>query len=173
MPSQFFENWCYNKDFLSKISKHYKTNEHLPLNIIENIKRNRKFQNGINYLTQILYIKYDMKIHKKKNITEKELYELWFKIEDQLLDFKMTKNIYPMCRFDHLMSYSVGYYGYLWSLIYSHQAFSLFERDGVFNNKLGIKFRKEILEKGGTLKGTVMLKNFMGKNLNNDILQFF
>lgn len=173
MPSQFFENWCYNQEFLKKISKHYETNEHLPLNIIKNIIKNRKFQNGLSYLTQILYIKYDMKIHKKKNITEKELYELWFKIQNELLNFKTTKNIYPMCRFDHLMSYAVGYYGYLWSLIYSHQAFSLFEKEGVFNKELGIKFRKEILEKGGTLKGTTMLKNFMGKNLDNDILKFF
>ena len=173
MPSQFFENWCYNKDFLKKISKNYETNEHLPLNIIENIIKNRKFQNGLSYLTQILYIKYDMKIHKKKNITEKELYKLWFKIQSKLFNYKTTKNIYPMCRFDHLMGYAVGYYGYLWSLIYSFQAFSLFEKKGVFNKELGMKFRKEILEKGGTLKGNVMLKKFMGKNIDNDILQFF
>jgi Zn-dependent oligopeptidase len=68
-----------------------------------------------------------------------------------------------MCRFDHLIGYESGYYGYLWSIIYSYDAFSLFEEKGIFDISLGMKFRKEILEKGGTIKGTKMLENFLGR----------
>jgi len=162
-PSQFFENWCYHKDFLKKISRHYLTKESLPDNIIENIKKNKNYNIGLHFLTQILYIKYDLTIHHQKNVNKKYLHDLWFKISNDLLPFKTSNNSYPMCRFDHLMGYEVGYYGYLWSIIYAYDAFSLLEKKGIFNKSLGIKFRKEILEKGGTIKGTKMLENFLGR----------
>ena len=63
-----------------------------------------------------------------------------------------------MCRFDHIIGYASGYYGYLWSIIYSYDAFSLFEEKGVFNRELGLKFRETILSKGGTVKGVKMLE---------------
>jgi len=166
-PSQFFENWCYQYDFLKKISKHYITNESLPDNIINNIKKNRNYNIGLHYLTQILYIKYDLTIHQQKNVNKKYLHDIWFKISNDLLPFKISKNTYPMCRFDHLIGYESGYYGYLWSIIYSYDAFSLFEKNGIFNKSLGMRFRKEILEKGGTINSIKMLKNFLGRNPSN------
>lgn len=167
MPSQFFENWCYNEEFLKLISCHYQTKKKLPNDIILTIQKNKNYNNGIHYLTQLLYIKYDLTIHQKKNITEKYLHDIWFKILESLLPFKFNKNIYPMCRFDHIIGYASGYYGYLWSIIYSYDAFSLFEEKGVFNRELGLKFRETILAKGGTVKGVKMLENFLGRKTNN------
>lgn len=162
-PSQFFENWCYHHDFLKKISRHHISKKSLPDDIIINIKKNRHYNIGLHFLTQILYIKYDLIIHQKKNISKKYLHDLWFKISDDLLPFKISNKKYPMCRFGHLIGYQSGYYGYLWSIIYSYDAFSLFEEKGIFDKSLGMKFRKEILEKGGTVKGTKMLENFLGR----------
>ena len=166
-PSQFFENWCYHKDFLKKISRHYITKKSLPDNIITNIKKNKNYNIGLHFLTQILYIKYDLTIHHQKNVNKKYLRDLWFKIGNDLLPFKMSNNSYPMCRFDHLMGYESGYYGYLWSIIYAYDAFSLFEEKGIFNKSLGIKFRKEILEKGGTINGKKMLEIFLGRKTSS------
>lgn len=160
-PSQFFENWCYQKEFLKKISNHHLTNKKLPNNIIDKIIKNRDYMNSLNYLTQILYIKYDLNIHKQEKITEKYLHEKWFKILKDLLPFQFDKNTYPHCRFDHLMDYACNYYGYLFSLIYAYDAFSIFEKEGIFNKKVGYRFRKEILEKGGTIKAINMLENFL------------
>ena len=160
MPSQFFENWCYCELFLKKITKHYKTDKKLPKSIIFKIIQNKNFNFGMQYLTQILYIKYDLEIHQKKNVDEKYLHDIWFKIAQDLLPFNITTNTFPMCRFDHIIGYASGYYGYLWSLIYSYDAFKLFKLKGIFNKELGARFRMEILEKGGTVKGTDMLKKF-------------
>ena len=168
MPSQFFENWCYNKDFLKKISLNHSSGKKIPLSIINKIRKNKNFQNGMQYLTQILYIKYDLTIHKKEKVTEEYLRSTWFSIAKELLPFKISEDTYPMCRFDHIISYASGYYGYLWSLIYSYDAFSLFETGGVFNKELGLRFRKEILEKGGTIKGTKMLENFLNREHSNN-----
>jgi thimet oligopeptidase len=173
MPSQFFENWCYQSDFLKKISKHTLTKKSLPDDIIDNIKKNKNYNIGLHYLTQILYIKYDLIIHQQKNIDKKYLHNLWFSLGSELLPFKISKKSFPMCRFDHLIGYESGYYGYLWSIIYAYDAFSLFEKKDIFNPALGLKFRKEILEKGGTINGVKMLENFLGRKTNNKIFLGF
>ena len=167
MPSQFFENWCWNNKFLKSISSHYETNESLPNNIINNIIKNKYAFNGINLLTQILYLKYDLEIHEKGIVNNKFLKDTWFKISDQLLPYKLSKNTYPMCRFDHLNGYECGYYSYLWSLIYAYDAFSLFEKGGLFNKKIGTRFRKNILEIGSVLGGEKILENFLGRKTNS------
>jgi Zn-dependent oligopeptidase len=167
MPSQFFENWCYNEDFLKNISMNHITKKSLPDNIIKNIQKKRNYNIGLHYLTQILYIKYDLEIHHKNNVTEKYLHDTWFRICDELLPFKCSKNTLPMCRFDHLIGYASGYYGYLWSIMYAYDAFTLFEIDGIFNQDLGTRFRKEILEKGGTVNGIKMLENFLKRKTSN------
>jgi len=173
-PSQFFEFWCYDTAFLKNISIHYKTHKSMPIKYIENIKKNKYYNIGLNYLSQILFIEYDLTIHGKKSVTEKYLRDLWFNISENLFPYKIERNTWPMCRFDHLVGYSSAYYSYLWSIIYSYDIFSVFEKNGIFNKKVGMKFRKMILEKGGSAKGTDMLKSFLGRKYNsNRFLQIF
>jgi Zn-dependent oligopeptidase len=121
----------------------------------------------LHYLTQILYIKYDLTIHQQKNVNKDYIRNLWFTLAEELLPYKISKNTYPMCRFDHLMGYEAGYYGYLWSIIYSYDSFHLFEKEGIYNKELGIRFRREILEKGGTIPSLQMLENFLQRKTNN------
>ena len=163
MPSQFFENFCYNKEFLQKISYNYETGKCLPDDIIKNIQKNKNYNVALHYLTQILYIKYDLDVHQlKNNITEKYLHNHWFELRNKLFPhINYSINTYPMCRFDHLIGYASLYYCYLWSIIYSYDAYSVFEKTGFFNKNTGLRFRKEILEKGSTLKSLKMLENFL------------
>ena len=172
MPSQLLENWCYNESFLNKITKHYKDGSKMPIELIQKIKNNKKFHIGIHFLTQILYIKYDLEIHNidftKDKLTSKYIYDLWFNICNEInIPYKISKNIHPMCRFDHLMDYTCGYYGYLWSYIYATDVFTMFDNENIFNKDVGMRFRKTILEKGGSQKGLIMLKNFLKRNPNN------
>jgi thimet oligopeptidase len=176
MPSQFFENFCYNKEFLQKISYNYESGKCLPDTIIKNIQKNQNYNIAIHYLTQILYIKYDLDIHQlKDNITEKYLHNHWFELRNKLFPhINYNSNTYPMCRFDHLIGYASLYYGYLWSIIYSYDAYSVFEKEGVFNKNTGLRFRKEILEKGSTLKSLKMLENFLKrKSSPNSFFRIF
>ncbi len=171
MPSQFFENWCYQPDFLKEISLHYKDKIKINDELINKIVVNKNCFNGIYYLTQILYIKYDLMLHKKKNISIKYLYNLWYLLMKDLLPFKISEHNYPMCRFDHIIDYGVCYYGYLMSLIYSYDAFSLFINEGIFSKKLGNRFRNKILEVGGTVKAEKMIENFLERKHEN--IHFF
>ena len=167
MPSQFFENWCWKKDFLKYISSNYKTGKKLQTKIIDSITKNKYAFHGIHLLIQILYLKYDFEIHQKGIVNNKFLKDKWFIISNEILPYKSSINTYPMSRFDHLNGYECGYYSYLWSLIYSYDAFSLFEKNCLFNKKLGVKFRKNILEAGSILEGEKILENFLGRKTND------
>ena len=169
--SQFFENWCWEKDFLKYVSRNIKTKKPLSDELIDKIISTKKYNNGIHYLTQILYIKYDMIVHKKEHYSAKELHDMWFNISDELLPFFGPSNnhiirsynneIFPMCSFGHLVGYDVGYYSYLWSIIYSYDIFSKFQKHGLFSNKVGMDLRRKIMEKGATKNGVKLLTDFL------------
>jgi Zn-dependent oligopeptidase len=169
--SQFFENWCWEKDFLKYVSQHFKTKKPLSDELIDKIIKTKKYNNGIHYLSQILYIKYDLGVHKKEHYSIKELHDLWFNISNELLPFfgpehnhiikEYNNNIFPMCSFGHLIGYDVGYYSYLWSIIYSYDIFSKFQKNGLFSNKVGMDLRRKIMEKGATKNGVKLLTDFL------------
>jgi Zn-dependent oligopeptidase len=169
--SQFFENWCWEKDFLKYISRNINTKKPLSDELIDNIIKTKKYNNGIHYLTQILYIKYDLEVHKKVHYSVKELHNIWFNISNELMPFfspkenhiikKYNNSIFPMCSFGHLVGYDVGYYSYLWSIIYSYDIFSKFQSNGLFSNKIGMMLRQKIMEKGASKNGIKLLTDFL------------
>jgi len=165
-PSQFLENWCWNPRFLTKISKNIKTHRTIPIHIINSLIKNRYYNIGLSYLHQVLLIKYDLFIHKKNNISSKYLKDEWFKIMNSIYPYKIDSNTFPMCRFDHLMGYNCGYYSYLWSNIYAYNCYNLFKKNG-FDTKIGIRYRKHILEKGAEIKGSKLVELFTGEKINN------
>lgn len=112
-----------------------------------------------------------MNIHKKEHYSLKELHDMWFNITNELMPFFGHENnhiiktynneIYPMCSFGHLIGYDVGYYSYLWSIIYSYDIFSKFQRYGLFSNKIGMELRRKIMEKGASKDGVKLLTDFL------------
>ena len=169
MPSQLFENWCHEPSFLRKISSHYISHKKIPLDLAKKIQKNKNFNNGFFYLRQVLLSSYDLQVHSITNnqeITKDKLYNLWFELHDKLYSYSLDKNIYPMCRFEHLIGYEANYYSYMWTNIYAKDIFSQFKKNGIYDTKTGIKFRKEIFEKGGEVNGVEMIEGFLGRSVN-------
>ena len=166
-PSQALENWCYEKDFLKRISSHYITNESIPDEIIEKIKENKYLFNGLHYIRQLTLAQYDMKLHSNdENVDVEEDYN---KLQDKLSP--LVHN--PAClaaNFGHLMGgYESGYYGYLWSEVYAAEVFQLFKQSGnIFNREVGLHYRQSILEKGGTRTGFEMMETLLSRPPSND-----
>ena len=168
--SQFFENWAWTPKFLRYVSK--------PILSESNINKIIELKNyniAFHYLNQILYIKYDLEVHKRENIKLNEIHDIWYNIYNQLMPFveinnkfniNFIKELYPMCSFGHLIGYDVAYYSYLWSVIYSYDILSKFEKYGLFNPKIGKELREKIMSRGGTVKGTELLKDFLGREPN-------
>jgi len=172
LPSQLLENWCYEKDALSLFSKHYKSNEPIPMAFIEKIKKSSNFLEGMQTLRQLSFGILDMNWHGKdpsKIKTVKEYETSAFK-NTQL--FPDVETNCMSTSFSHIFQggYSSGYYSYKWAEVLDADAFALFLENGIFNKETAHKFKSAILTKGGTKKPMELFINFRGKKPNNNAL---
>ncbi|WP_187146157.1 M3 family metallopeptidase [Elusimicrobium minutum] len=167
--SQLLENWAWNKDTLKKISKHYKTGESLPNEMIDSLIKSKHAGVALPMLRQNFQGQLDYKYHKSnKHVDTTGVYE---KLIKQIYLIPMTEGTYPQANFAHIMSltdpYDVGYYVYAWSLVIADDIFSEFEKQGLDNKELGLKLRKYIYTPGLTEEPNEMVEKFLGRPYNN------
>lgn len=166
-PSQLLERWAWEPAVLKKISKHYKTGEPLPDELIERMIAAKNFGTATAYLRQNFFAQYDMTLHTLDKTPDTT--KLYFDLAKKICHIRLTKNTIPQAAFGHIMGgYDAGYYGYLWSEVIAEDFFSEFKKHGIFNPEIGLKLRREILEKGGTLEEEDMVRNFLGRPVQNE-----
>ncbi len=173
LPSQFMENWCWEKDGLSLISEHYQTSEPLPQDLFDKLLKAKNFQSAMFMVRQLEFALFDFKLHM--NFGESG----FSSIQDLLNQVreKVAVVIPPEFNrfqhgFAHIFSggYAAGYYSYKWAEVLSADAFSKFEENGIFDMKTGIEFLSNILEKGGSKKAMELFKAFRGREPEIDAL---
>ncbi len=165
-PSQMLENWVWEKEILSKLSKDpKKPTGHLPDKIIRQLQSSRFFGSGLMYTRQLIYGLFDMNIHTNPDLDVTAEYG---KVYQTLSGMKPLENIHVPASFGHLMGgYAAGYYGYLWSKVFAEDMYSKFKAKGILSPIVGGQYRKEILEKGNMEDPMILLKKFLGREPNN------
>lgn len=173
LPSQIFENWCYEKEALELFAKHYQSDELIPLNLVKKIKEASNFMEGLATMRQLSFGLLDMKWH---STNPKELPTSIEEVEASV--FELT-DLYPQIdqscmstAFSHIFQggYSAGYYSYKWAEILDADAFEYFKEKGIFNEEVASLFKEHILSKGGTVKPMELYKKFRGKEPNIEAL---
>ncbi len=158
-PSQMFEEWCYAKQTLQMMS------EGLPEDMIDKLNLSRKLLQGYHYARQIMFGMFDMKIHSAQwaaNPTEPA--ELFANLQNQVLKIPTIPGTSEPASFGHLLGgYDAGYYGYAWSLVYAKDLFGEFKTNGLLNESLGKKLRKEILAPGSIRKSIDSVRIFLSR----------
>lgn len=161
-PSQMLENWMWQPSVLKQISSHVGTGAPLPDALIARMIAAKHVADGFMGAGQSFYAMYDMQLHSSGAKVDPT--KLWFKLEPQLTPFSGIPGTIPEASFGHLMGgYDAGYYGYLWSKVYAQDMFSVFQKEGLDNPAVGMRYRKDILEPGGTVEPDVLLHNFLGR----------
>ncbi|NCO64204.1 MAG: M3 family metallopeptidase [Flavobacteriales bacterium] len=165
LPSQIFENWCYEKEALELFAKHYETGEVIPMDLVEKIKASATFHEGMQTLRQLSFGLLDMSWHGQDptNISNVKIHEL-----QAFESTKLYPDIAENCMstsFSHIFQggYSSGYYSYKWAEVLDADAFEYFKEKGVFNTEVATKFKDYVLSQGGTKDPMVLYKQFRGK----------
>lgn len=162
-PSQMLENWCYNPQALKKLSKHYLNEEPLPSKYIEALINAKNVNAGLHNLRQIFFGIFDMTIHSSND--KVDVISLWSQLKSEITMISDHPGTHAASTFGHMMGgYDAGYYGYLWSQVFSADMFyTRFHKEGVDNVKTGAEYRRCILKPGGSKDAMDMIKDFLGR----------
>ena len=172
LPSQFMENFAIEKEFLRTFAFHYKTGEPIPDEYIARIIKSRNYNAAYSCLRQVSFGLLDMAYYTQKDEFKEDIIpfekKAWAKamVTEQLPDTCMT------VQFSHIMAggYAAGYYSYKWAEVLDADAFAVFKKHGIFDQKTAQSFRDNILSKGGTENPMVLYKRFKGGEPTIDAL---
>jgi oligopeptidase A len=173
LPSQFMENWCWEKDALELISAHYQTGEALPDALFEKMLAAKNFQAGMIMVRQLEFSLFDFHIHRDFEPQRGgRVYEILNDIREKVSVLPVPEFNRFAHSFSHIFAggYAAGYYSYKWAEVLSSDAFSLFEEKGIFDAETGRAFLTNILEMGGSDDAMELFKNFRGREPSCDAL---
>jgi oligopeptidase A len=171
LPSQFMENFCWEWGVVSRMTAHVDSGAALPRELFDRMLAAKNFQSGLQTLRQVEFALFDMRIHSEADAPGR--------VQAILDEVRAEVSINPppaFNRFQHSFShifaggYSAGYYSYKWAEVLSADAFAAFEEQGVFNPEVGSRYRREILEAGGSRPAMASFKAFRGREPRIDAL---
>ena len=173
LPSQFMENFAVEKEFLRTFAFHYQTGEPIPDELIEKVIASRNYGAATACLRQVSFGLLDMAYYTHKEEFTEDIISFEKKawapaiIDEQRMDTCMT------VQFSHIMAggYAAGYYSYKWAEVLDADAFSVFKKEGIFNQATAQRFRDNILSRGGTEHPMILYKRFRGQEPTIDALK--
>ncbi len=173
LPSQFLENWCWERESIDMISGHYQTGAPLPDDLLDKLRKARNFQSAMQLLRQMEFSLFDMQLHLQSTPTQSADIQA---VIDTVRSEVAVMNYPEWMRFQHSFShifaggYSAGYFSYKWAEVLSADAYARFEEEGIFNAETGASFMNEVLAMGGSRKAMESFVAFRGREPNVDAL---
>lgn len=166
LPSQFMENWCWEKEALDLFARHIDSGELIDDELYEKMTRARTFQASMQMVRQLEFALFDFRLHHEfASAPSLDIQDLLNEVREQVAVVKAP----PFNRFQHSFShifaggYAAGYYSYKWAEVLSADAFSKFEERGIFDKTTGKEFLQSILEQGGSREPMELFVEFRGR----------
>ena len=164
-PSQMLEHWCWDPAVLTSFARHYETGEAIPGDLLQRMVAAKNVGSAITALRQIYFGRIDLAYHdagreKDTDAIARELHPI--------SGFAFPEETHFQAGFGHLFGYDAGYYGYMWSKVYGDDMFTRFEAAGIDDPEVGRDYRRLILERGGTVDGDVLVRDFLGREPNTE-----
>ncbi len=173
LPSQFMENWCWEREALDLVSGHYRSGGKLPDELYQRMHQARNFQSAMQMLRQLEFALFDFRLHRDYDPARgARVHETLEAVRNEVAvvrppEFNRFEN-----SFTHIFGggYAAGYYSYKWAEVLSADAFSAFEETGIFNRETGERFLHSVLEQGGSREPMELFVEFRGREPTIDAL---
>jgi len=168
LPSQIMENWCTEREALSRFAVHYKTHEVLPEELVKRLLRARNFRAANAQMRQLGFAAVDLALHREFDPdSDQDVNAFANQILQEYAVVKLPDNYAVIASFGHLFSHSVGYaagyYSYKWAEVLDADAFGRFKREGLFSPEVGRAFVDSILARGDSADPQDLFEEFMGR----------
>ena len=173
LPSQFLENWCWEREALDLIAGHFETGAPIPDDLYGRMKAAKNFQSAMQMVRQLEFALFDFRLHLGYDPARGgRIYETLDAVRGAVAVVRYPEFNRMPHGFSHIFAggYAAGYYSYKWAEVLSADAFSLFEERGVFDPDTGRSFRENILERGGSRDAMDLFVAFRGREPRIDAL---
>jgi thimet oligopeptidase len=161
-PSQMLEEFFRDKTIVDAFAKNYKTGEVLPDDLFAKMLRADAFGRGIGYERQIAYANYSLELHDRAP-DKVDIEGMWKQAAIDGGPWQWVEGNHGFTTFTHLMGYSSNYYTYSLSKVIALDFFNQFDRKNLLDGPAGMRYRKTVLEPGGSMSANDLVKNFLGR----------
>ena len=170
-PSQMLEEWMRSPQVLASFAHHYKTGEPIPVDLVARMNRASAFGRAtdVTVQTSLSALSYDVYKDKPANVDLDVVPSVDFRRFTLLIPTETDSRMYA--RFDHLASYSSRYYTYLWDKVIAEDFFQQFDQHNLLAGNAPLRYRRTVLEPGGSMSANDLVKNFIGRPQNTAAFQ--
>ena len=161
LPSQYMEFFCYEKDVVKSLSRHWETGETLPDDLYDKLINSKNFQSALGMLRQCEFSLWDLKTH----MSNLDTYKILEQVRSQTALIPSIKESRFLNTFGHIFSggYAAGYFSYKWAEVLAADAYDFVKSNGGIGSKASLDFKHHILEVGGSLDFMEQYIEFRGK----------
>lgn len=173
LPSQFMENFCWEREGIDQMTAHIETGEVLPDELFSALQQSRGFQSAMMMVRQLEFGLFDFLAHATYTPARPQpVLDLVDQVRREVAVIMPPSYNRFAQSFSHIFAggYAAGYFSYKWAEVLSADAFSLFEEEGVLNPEIGVKFKNTILAAGGSVHPMTLFKAFRGREPKIDAL---
>ena len=175
LPSQIMENWCWEREALDLFARHCETGEPIPQPLYEKMERARTYREASAMMRQLSFAALDLRLHREyEPARDGDVIAYANTLLARYATAPLPDGYAFLTSFGHLFSsptgYAAGYYSYKWAEVLDADAFTRFQREGIFNSETGCAFREAILARGDSEEPMDLYKRFMGREPSVDPL---
>jgi thimet oligopeptidase len=161
-PSQMLEEWTRDPKTLQTFARHYKTNEPIPAEMVAQMNRANDFGKGLGVRQQMAYARLSLSIYDREP-SKVNTDAMVKQIYTDYSPFPYVDGTHMQTSFGHLDGYSAIYYTYMWSLVLAKDLFSNFDRSDLLSPKTSMRYRKAVLDAGGSKPAEKLVEDFLGR----------
>ncbi len=165
LPSQFMENFCWEREVVDLFSGHFETGEKLPEPLFERMRAAKNFQSGMQMLRQIEFALFDFELHCMDVRSGEQVQQVLDRVRQEVAVILPPAFNRFQHGFSHIFAggYAAGYYSYKWAEVLSSDVYAAFEEEGVLNPNTARRFREHILSIGGSDDIARAFERFRGR----------
>src|SRR6185295_8048573 len=161
-PSQLFEPWAWDGKIIRRVSRHVRTGEPLPTEAAEVLGKLRRLSVGAFWSRQAFLATYDLELNGPAEVSDPVA--LWFELWGQMTALPgLPGTVPPASLLPEMGGYDATYYGYLWSRVWAMDMASMFQKQGLTNPAVGMRYRRTVLEPGATAEPEALITTFLGR----------
>jgi len=161
-PSQLLEEWVWDADVLGRFARHWQGGEPVPAELVRRLKAAEEFGKGLMVRQQMFYAAVSLELHRR-DPADLDTTRLVDEMMERYTPFRRIEGTYFHESFGHLDGYSAVYYTYMWSLVIAKDLFTVFQREGLLSPAPAGRYRRAVLEPGGSRKAADLVRAFLGR----------